>query len=57
MKAAGQRAQVGYRQPRYRGGQPSIVAANYHQREFDVSTPNGLHTYTIVEILTYSVSL
>ena len=40
MRATGLRAHVGYRRPRHRSGQPSVVAPNRLQRAFDVDMPN-----------------
>jgi putative transposase len=53
MKAAGLRAHVGYRRPRHRSGQPSIVAPNHLQRAFDVGTPNETWVTDITYIRTH----
>ena len=40
MKLEGLKAQIGYgRRPRYRGGQPSVVAPNRLDRQFNVPDP------------------
>ncbi len=51
MKAAGLRAHVGYR--RHRSDQPSIVAPNHLQREFDVGAPNETWVTDITYIRTH----
>ena len=53
MRAAGLRAYVGYRRPRHRGGQPSVVAANRLQCAFDVDTPNEACVTDITNIRTH----
>ena len=53
MRAAGLRAQVGYRRPRHRGGPASIAALNHLQREFDVDTPNETWVTDITYIRTH----
>ena len=53
MKAAGLRAHMGYRRPRHRSGQLSIVAPNHLQRAFDVSTPNETWVTDITYIRTH----
>ncbi len=53
MRAAGLRAQVGYRRPRHRCGQPSVVAPNRLQRAFDVDTPNETWVTDITYIRTH----
>jgi putative transposase len=53
MRAAGLKAQVVYRRPRYRRGQVSIVAPNHLQREFDVDTPNETWVTDITYIRTH----
>ena len=53
MQAAGLRAQVGYRRPGHRSGQPSVVAPNHLQRAFDVNTPNEAWVTDITYIRTH----
>jgi putative transposase len=53
MRAAGLRAQVGYRRPRHRCGPPSVVAPNRLQRAFDVETPNETWVTDITYIRTH----
>jgi len=53
MRAAGLRAHVGYRRPRHRSGQPSVVAPNRLQRAFDVDTPNETWVTDITYIRTH----
>ena len=40
MRAAGLRAQVGYRRPRHTSGVASIIAPNRLQMQFNTATPN-----------------
>jgi putative transposase len=40
MRAAGLRAQVGYRRPRQRNGPASVLAPNRLQQKFEVANPN-----------------
>ena len=44
---------MGYRRPRHRGGQPSVVAANRLQCAFDVDTPNEACVTDITNIRTH----
>ncbi len=54
MRAAGLRAQVGYRRPRARSGGPaSVVAPNRLQQQFDASKPNEAWVSDITMIRTH----
>jgi putative transposase len=44
---------VGYRRPRHRSKQPSVVAPNRLQRAFDVDTPNETWVTDITYIRTH----
>lgn len=44
---------MGYRRPRHRSGQPSVVAPNRLQRAFDVDTPNETWVTDITYIRTH----
>lgn len=53
MRAAGLRAQVGYRRPRQRSGPASIVAPNRLQQQFTVAEPNEVWVTDITYIRTH----
>lgn len=53
MRQAGLKAQVGYRRPRYRSGQPAVLAENHLKQEFDVQAPNQAWVTDITYIRTY----
>ena len=53
MKAAGLRAQVGYRRPRTRAGTVSVLAPNRLQQQFDVDRPNEAWVTDITHIRTH----
>ena len=53
MRAAGLRAQVGYRRPRHHNGQSSVVAPNHLRRAFDVDTPKEAWVTDITYIRTH----
>lgn len=53
MRAAGLRAQVGYRRPRHRSGPASIIAPNRLQRQFNTATPNEAWVTDITHIRTH----
>lgn len=52
MKLAGLKAQIGYKKPRHKGGQPAIQAENHLNREFDVHEPNKVWVTDITYIRT-----
>lgn len=49
MKAAGLRAKVGYKRPRYKAGRPALVVINRLEQNFDVPRPD----YAWVTDITY----
>lgn len=53
MRAAGLRAQVGYRRPRHRAGRPSVIAPNRLQQQFNVARPNEVWVTDITHIKTH----
>lgn len=53
MKQAGIKAQVGYKRPRYKSGQPAVLAENHLKQEFDVDAPNQVWVTDITYIRTY----
>lgn len=54
MRAAGLRAEVGYRKRRsYHGGKPAVVAENLLDRQFDPDRPNRAWVTDITMIRTY----
>ncbi len=53
MRAAGLRAQVGYRRPRHRSGPASVLAPNRLQRKFEVANPNDIWVTDITHIRTH----
>ncbi len=53
MRAAGLRAQVGYRRPRHRSGPASVLAPNRLQRKFEVANPNETWVTDITHIRTH----
>ena len=53
MKQAGLRAQVGYKRPRYKSGQPAVLAENHLKQEFDVDALNQDWVTDITYIRTY----
>jgi putative transposase len=53
MKAAGLRAQVGYRRPRARAGTVSVLAPNRLRQQFDVDRPNEAWVTDITHIRTH----
>ena len=53
MRAAGLRAQVGYRRPRHRSGPASVLAPNRLQQKFEVSNPNEAWVTDITHIRTH----
>jgi putative transposase len=53
MRAAGLRAQVGYRRPRHTSGVASIIAPNRLQRQFNTATPNEAWVTDITHIRTH----
>lgn len=53
MKAAGLKAQVGYRKPRVRAGTVSLLAPNRLQQQFDVQNPNEAWVSDITHIRTH----
>tara|TARA_R110002110_G_C13337818_1_gene707415 strand:+ start:340 stop:1212 length:873 start_codon:yes stop_codon:yes gene_type:complete len=53
MRAAGLKAQVGYRKPRHRGGKVSVVMPNRLQRQFTVNTPDEAWVTDITHIRTH----
>jgi putative transposase len=53
MRAAGLRAQVGYRRPRHRSGPASVLAPNRLQRKFEVANPNDTWVTDITHIRTH----
>jgi putative transposase len=53
MRAAGLRAQVGYRRPRQRSGPASIVAPNRLQQQFTVAQPNEAWVTDITYVRTH----
>jgi len=53
MKRAGIKAQVGYRSPRTRNGEASIVAPNKLQRQFNPDSPDERWVTDITYILTH----
>jgi putative transposase len=53
MRAAGLRAQVGYRRPGHRSGPASVLAPNRLQRKFEVANPNDTWVTDITHIRTH----
>lgn len=53
MKAAGLRAQVGYRRPRAKAGTVSVLAPNRLQQQFSVERPNEAWVSDITHIRTH----
>ena len=53
MRAAGLRAQVGYRRPRHRSGPASVHAPNRLQQQFTVARPNEAWVSDITHIRTH----
>ncbi len=53
MRAAGLKAQVGYRKPRQRSGRPHIVAPNRLQQQFTTTQPNETWVTDITHIKTH----
>lgn len=53
MRAAGLRAQIGYRRPRHRSGQPHVVVPNRLQRQFNPATPDAAWVTDITYIRTH----
>lgn len=53
MRAAGLRAQVGYRRPRARAGVVSVLAPNRLQQQFEVARPNEAWVTDITHIRTH----
>jgi putative transposase len=53
MRAAGLRAQIGYRRPRHRSGQPHVVVPNRLQRQFNPATPDAVWVTDITYIRTH----
>lgn len=53
MRAAGLRAQVGYRRPRAKAGTVSVLAPNRLQQQFDVDRPNEAWVSDITHIRTH----
>ena len=53
MRAAGLRAQVGYRRPRHRSGPASVLAPNRVQQKFEVANPNDTWVTDITHIRTH----
>jgi putative transposase len=53
MKQAGLKAQVGYRRPRHKSGQPAVLAENHLKQDFDVDAPNQAWVTDITYIRTY----
>ena len=53
MRAAGLRAQVGYRRPRHRSGPASVLAPNRLQQKFQVTNPNEAWVTDITHIRTH----
>ena len=53
MRAAGLRAQIGYRRPRHRSGQPHVVVSNRLQRQFNPATPDAAWVTDITYIRTH----
>ena len=53
MKSAGIKAQVGYRSPRARKGEASIVIPNRFQRQFNPEAPNERWVTDITYIRTH----
>ena len=53
MRAAGLRAQVGYRRPRHRSGPARVLAPNRLQRKFEVANPNDTWVTDITHIHTH----
>ena len=53
MRAAGLRAQVGYRRPRARAGTVSVLAPNRLQQQFEVARPNEAWVTDITHIRTH----
>jgi putative transposase len=53
MRAAGLRAQVGYRRPRHRSGPASVLAPNRLQQKFEVANPNEAWVTDITHIRTH----
>ena len=52
MRAAGLRAQVGYRRPGDRSGPSNVLAPNRLQHKFGVANPNESWVTVIMRILT-----
>lgn len=53
MKAAGLRAEVGYRRPRPRGGMVSVLAPNRLKQQFEVARPNETWVSDITHVRTH----
>ena len=53
MKAAGLKAQVGYRKPRSKSGSESVASPNHLQRQFDRQAPNEAWVTDITHIRTH----
>ena len=53
MRAAGLRAQVGYRRPRHRLSPARVLAPNRLQRKFEVANPNDTWVTDITHIRTH----
>ena len=53
MRAAGLRAQVGYRRPRHRGGPANVVTPNRLQRQFNPISPDQAWVTDITHIRTH----
>jgi putative transposase len=53
MRAAGLRAQVGYRRPRHHSGPASVLAPNRLQQQFSVARPNEAWVSDITHIRTH----
>jgi putative transposase len=53
MRAAGLRAQVGYRRPRQRAGSVSVLAPNRLEQQFEVERPNEAWVSDITHIRTH----
>ena len=53
MRAAGLRAQIGYRRPRHRSGQAHVVVPNRLQRQFNPATPDAVWVTDITYIRTH----
>jgi len=57
MRAAGLRAQVGYRRPGHRSGPARVLAPNRLQRKFEVANPNDTWVTDITHIHTSRLAI